>query len=198
MKLDKYDLKLVNGCAKEGRPMLQNVCVRKGQLAVADGFILVLREADMKPEEKEQEELLLPASMLKQVKFQPSKKPELSLADGKVKVTYSNQKGNPLEFEPEVSFKPYTESKPFPNYTELLNESPIKKTAEIAVSVGLLKRILSMMPDDGILRLGINTVSTPLEFQCEGMDRPIRGLIMPMFIDWKAYKWQRTRKGRIP
>ena len=199
MKLDKYDIALVNACGDAERPILQNVCVRDGELIAVNGFILAMRKADMQPEEKLDGDLLLPASMLKQVKPAPMKQANLTLIDDseRAKITYVSALGLPLESEPELLFKLYsTKAQTFPNIifpsiSSLYRQSPTEKKAHVAVDMGLLKKLLACMPNDGILRIGVSEPASPVEFECSSMERPIQALLMPMYVDWTKHNWRR-------
>lgn len=194
MKLDKYDIALTNACAKEdSRPVLENVCYRNGELAAVDGFMMVVRQADTDPNENPPH-TLLPVSILKTIKVNAKRIAELSI-NGKCEVVFKNENGEPVDFEPSISFKPFDRAE-FPKYESLFPKEQ-EKTAVTAMSVGLLKRLVKCLPDDGILRFGIiNTPGErksdqPIEFECTNMDRPIRGMIMPMYTDWTNFKWHR-------
>jgi len=199
MKLDKYDIKLTNGCAKEqSRPILTNVCLRDGKLAAADGFMLVVRDADL-GEGENPPETMLPTSILKTVKADSKRIANLEINDG-CKLSYYRENLAPLDYEPVLSFKLGTD-KAFPDFDQLFPKEQ-KKTAVTAVSVGLLKKLCSILPDDGILRLGISNpvgsgeYAQPIEFHCGKMDRPIYGLLMPMYVDWQDFKWTRAKEEK--
>uniref|UniRef100_A0A6M3LJ28 DNA polymerase n=1 Tax=viral metagenome TaxID=1070528 RepID=A0A6M3LJ28_9ZZZZ len=190
MKLDRYDIALVNGTGKEdARPMLQNVHLNKGRLEVADGFMLAFRETDVTPEEKEIT-TLLPAKILRTIKSTTKRQAILAVGTEELQVRYQNETGEPVDFNPTLSFHPGDTSGTYPELTQLFPKDTTKK-AHIAVGVGLLKRLLACLPDDGHLRIGITEPDKPLEFECSNMDRPIRGLVMPMFVDWQDFKWYR-------
>jgi len=190
IKLDEYDIAMVNATTQEaGSPLLHNVCLREGKLAAADGYMLVVREADIK-DGKHEGETLLPASIIKTIRSTPKHQAEMILDDTSLSVQYKDGLDRPVEFDPILNFKPYTDSQPFPKYMKLFPKGTTKK-AHIAVRVKLLKKLLACLPDDGMLRIGINKPNDPLEFHCEDFDRPIYGMIMPMFTDWQDFKWTR-------
>jgi hypothetical protein len=191
LKLDKYDIALTNCCAKEkeNRPVLQCVSLRNGELSATNGFILITREAlDASPEEKERE-LLLPATVLRKFKTRTTRTKStifLSLLEDEAIITTPG-----IE---ESKFKLPTGT--FPKYDKLFNDEPIRKLAQTAVIVGKLKQILSTMPNDGILRIGVSETTSPIEFECSAtiytpIERPIRGMVMPIFVDWTEFKWHR-------
>jgi len=187
MKLDKYDLALVNAaCGDEdtARPMLQCLHFTKGKVEAADGFMLAERDLDLQEGEKKPE-ALLNFRMVKKIKPERRQEAILAITDGKANVNYQQPDGEPVEFTPSISFG--TLNGTFPN-TDALWVTGEKK-AQIAVSVGLLKKLIATLPLDGILRIGITNEKSPLEFECSNMDRPIKGMIMPMFVDWKEHKW---------
>ena len=190
MKLDKYDIALVNGTSKEvARPMLQNVHLNKGRLEAADGFILAFREADVSPEEKEIT-TLLPAGILRTIKSTPKKQAILTVGTEELQIQYQNDAGEPIDYNPTLSFQPGDTTKTYPELKQLFPKDTTKK-AHIALSVSLLKKLLTCLPDEGYLRIGITEIDKPLEFECSNMDRPIRGMVMPMFVDWEDFKWHR-------
>lgn len=189
MKLDKFDLALVNVACSErewARPMLQCLHFTKGRVEVVDGFMLVERNLDLQ-EGEEKPEVLLNAKMIKQIKSGRRQEVILSIADGKAKVDYlkADGTGEPVEFAPSVSFGSLNGT--FPNADALWVTA--EKKAQVAVSVNLLKKLLSTLPADGILRIGVTEPSAPIEFECSNMDRPIRGMLMPYFVDWSESKW---------
>jgi len=189
MKLDRYDLALVNAACKDDetvRPMLQCLHFTKGRVEAADGSMLAVRDLDLQVGE-EKPEALLNTRMVKQIK--PARRQEalMAIADKRAIVNYQDEEGKPAEFEPSMSFATYGDGKSFPNTDPLWITA--EKKAQIAVSVGFLKKLLSCLPNDGILRIGIIEEKAPLEFECSNMDRPIRGMLMPMYIDWENHKW---------
>lgn len=194
IKLDKYDLKLVNDAAKmESRPILNNICLRKGEFSSADGFMLITRDADI-VEGEVNNDVMIPAEIIKEIKINPDKQAELEIEGDILSVSYKNKYNCEKQFSPTLVFKPFTDGV-FPNYSALFPEDTEKK-AVIALSVDLLKKALDTMPNDGILRIGIpkhndTDLSGPVEFECSNMDRPIRGMLMPMYVEWKSFKWHR-------
>ena len=186
IKLDKYDVKLANGCPKDGRLILTNICLRNGVLATTDGFILLKREADREGEG----DVLLPAQIFKTIKTSEDNQAELESGE-LINISYKNKMGRPKEYEPTLTFKSATGE--YPKYEALFPEDTTK-TAQIAVNVGKLKRVLSCMPDEGMLRIGITKPDQPVEFECGNMNRPIRGMLMPMYVDWESFQWYREEK----
>jgi len=189
MRLDRYDLALVNAACNEhdtARLVLQCLHFTKGRVEAADGFMLVVRDLDLQ-EGEEKPEALLNARMVKQIK--PARRQEaiLQITDKRATVNYHDEEGKPAEFEPSISFAVYGDGKSFPS-TDVL-WTTMEKKAQIAIDVGLLKKLIAILPADGILRIGIIDEKSPLEFECSNMDRPIRGMIMPMYVDWKEHKW---------
>jgi hypothetical protein len=191
MKLDKYDLALVNGASKEdSRPMLQCLHLTKGRIEVADGVMLATRDIDLQ-EGEDNPETLIPTKMIKGVKAGKKQQALLAVNDSQAVVTYQDKKGQAVDFEPTLSFKTYGDGKSYPNIDALYESIKTEKKAHIAVGVSVLKKLLATLPDSGILRLGVTEPAEPLEFDCSNMDRPIRGLLMPMFVDWNDFKWHR-------
>ena len=202
MKLDRYDIALTNatvGTKKAiTRPTLANVYLHKGNLIAADGYILAIRQADLAPNEKDTT-AFLPTVALKAIHTSKQQQAELTIDTERAKVTFKNAEGKALEHDPVISFQPYKPSAgTFPSYESLYSDA--RKSAHVCVSVSVLKKVLACLPNDGTLRLGIlNTEGKdvslqPIEFECSNMDRPIRGLIMPMYLDWQDFHWWRPAK----
>uniref|UniRef100_A0A6M3J334 DNA polymerase n=1 Tax=viral metagenome TaxID=1070528 RepID=A0A6M3J334_9ZZZZ len=197
MKLDRYDIAMVNAACKQdetARPMLQCLHFTKGRVEAADGFMLATRDLDLQDGE-EKPEALLNTKMIKQIK--PARRQEtiLQITDKRATVSYQDEEGKPVEFEPSISFATFDAT--FPDTDQLWTS--LEKKAQIAISVSLLKKLIACLPDGvgSILRIGITEPTAPLEFECSNMDRPIRGMIMPMHVDWKEHKWKREKKGGI-
>ena len=192
MKLDRYDVGLTKACeTKDARPILTMVSLRDGELAAANEFMFAVRDADLPPDEKDTT-TLLPAAMLNTLKLTSRKQATLQLTNDKATVSFTDNAEKPLENEPEFRFSIPLPSTPFPDYKKLYG-NPQKK-AHIALSVSLLRSLLSMLPGDGILCLGIREPTDVVEFECSNMERPIRGAIMPMFVNWAETKWH----GPVP
>jgi DNA polymerase III sliding clamp (beta) subunit (PCNA family) len=194
MKLDKQDIALTNCCALEQeRPILTCLSLRNGQLTAADGFLLVTRKADTDDDE-DTKDILLPKDTLKVLGSQITERGNIELTfeeENKVRaIIRPNSFGIPKNFILRFQTE---QSGPFPHYEELLNNSPTQKKAQVAIQISKLKQILSTMPNDGIVKIGINEPSQPIELQCndEHSDRPITAMIMPMFIHWSDFKWYR-------
>ena len=185
---------MVNGTSKEpGRPILDNICLRDGKLAAADGFMLVTRDADI-VEGKHEGDTLLPASIVRTIKSSPKRQAELVIDDGTLSVSYKDGLNRPVDFDPTLQFKPYTGGT-FPKYSQIFPEDTTKK-AHIALDVRVLKKVLACLPDNGILRIGITEPYKPMEFECSNLDRPIRGLVMPLNVDWQEFKWYREEETK--
>jgi len=187
MKIDRNDIRLINSSdLNKGnlREALRCLVVKDGYVASADGFMLAKRKALL--DEKERElEVLLPASMVKNIKLRGDQTIDLVIEDNKATVNYSGL----LEYEPKYQFNLCKEK--YPDYQKLIKDVPTEKKAKIAVSVKLLKQLVKVLPDDGICRIGITDVDKPLEYSCDVDGRPIEGLIMPMYVDWGGFEWER-------
>lgn len=185
VELDKYDIALTKACATDdNRLVLTNVAYQGGKFKASDGFLLVMREAS----NPNSMDTMIPAKILKTIKTTEKKVANLTI-DNRCQVTYTDAAGKEIESEPTVSFKPAAGT--FPNTKTIMPKGQEKK-ATVALSVGLLKKMLSCLPNDGTLRIGLNGTTDPVEFHCGGfIDRPIYGAIMPMYIEWKGFKWQR-------
>lgn len=203
MKLDKYDPKVAYGAdTTDSRPVLQCVCLRDGKLVSADGFMLVIREATFEDGDKlkDNEQLLFPADIMKLLKPSFQKTAIMVMEeDGSITVTYRHYKTNEV-IEPVLSFRP-SNIGTFPNYTQLFPKGT--KHYQYAVSVGLLRKLLRCLPKEGILRLGFAEKSSdPVEFVCHPDDsgadfeRPIRGLVMPMFVNWDEVDWLNSKENK--
>jgi len=201
MKLDKWDIALTNACAKEdSRPVLTNLCLRNGKLAASDSFMLVVRDVEL-AEGENPPETLLPVKILKTIKTNTKNIAELTI-NYKCEISYKLDTGEPVEYETSMSFKP-SNSGAFPDYDQLFPKDQ-KKTAVTTVSANLLKQFVKCLPDGGIVRLGIiNTAGEkrsdqPVEFHCEDPfgERPIYGMLMPMFVDWSKFKWTRAEEKK--
>ncbi len=189
MKIDRYDIALINGACKSdeaARPTLRCLHLTKGRIEAADGFMLAVRDLDLGKDEAKPE-TLLPIKMLKQIKTSEKQQAIMAVIDGKATITYRDDKGKPVDFEPSLSFKTFGDGKNFPNTDQLWVNT--EKKAYIAVNVDLLKKLVACLPNSGILRLGITDPKEPLEFDCSNMDRPIRGMIMPMYVEWSGHEW---------
>lgn len=132
--------------------------------------------------------------MLKTIKLRDKQQAELSVTtDGNIEVRYQYSNGKPAEFEPTLRFKPDPIKEAYPDIRKLFPED-ITKTTQIAINVKLLRKLLTCLPNDGILYLGITAPDQSLEFEVSNMKRPIRGLIMPIRADWAHFKWHREPK----
>jgi len=210
MKLDKYDIAIAKACATDGRPSLQHVAIRSGELVAANGFLLVTRKADL-DEGEQVPDAMIPASIFGSVSAPvtvkprkgkilpapPKKTPNLEISDKQGILTYQDRKGEKLENEPEVHFK-LGLGLSFPNHQQLFPKGA--KVFQIAVSVAMLQKVLSTMPPNGILRMGFTAnlagerpTPAPIEFSCDFGERPIEAVLMPMFVDWSDFKWHAQR-----
>ena len=197
MKIDRYDLALVNAtCGETTRPMLQCLHFTKGRVEAADGFMLVVRDLDLQ-EDEDKPEALINFKMIKKIKPERRQEIFLAITDSKATVNYRKETGEPAEYEPSISFATYKDGKLFPDTDQLWTTA--EKKTQIAVGVGLLKKLLAIMPNEGILRIGITEPTAPIEFVCSNMGRPIRGMLMPMFVDWGEHSWhgkvEENKKG---
>ncbi len=190
MKLDKYDLAMVNATSKENsRPVLQTLHLTKGRIEVASGALLALRDLELS-ENEAPPEALLPVKAVKQIKTTQAQRTLLIVEEDIAKIIYQTRQGGTIEFEPTFSFKTFKQGT-FPDIASLIQKVPTVKRVQTAISVNLLKKLVSILPDDGILRIGITEPEKEIEFSCEIMDRPIRGLIMPMYVAWGKFSWWR-------
>lgn len=193
MKVTKNDLRLTNGVAdaKERRPMLSNVLLRDGKLIAADGFLLVGREADLDENEPMawKPEVLLAPAMLKTARTKnKTDMGEVTLElDDTLKVTVKDARG--LIKDPLYTFRRPSEVGTFPSYNKAVVVA--EKKAHVAVSLKNLRKLLSCLPEEGMVRIGVGTPSEPVEFHVGKPedDRPIRAFLMPMFVPWDEHKW---------
>jgi len=177
--------------------MLQCLHLTKGRVEVADGFILAVRELDLQ-EGEESPEALIPSKMIKNVKAGKKQQALLAVEDSQAVVTYQDEEGEPIDFEPSYSFRTYGDGKSYPDIKEPCKPYETKKKVQIAINVGLLKKMLSCLPNDGMLRLGITKPDEPLSWYCSNMDRPIWGMLMPMSTDWQDFKWEGIKSDVQP
>ncbi len=192
MILDKYDIALTRICAKDdNKPVLQDISLRNGQLVACDGFTLAKRKADTTSIQETTRELLLPSSILKQIKLDSNKQamlvlPEEESTEFNITIT---RYGIPIE--PRLIFNSQNIGT-FPNYSHLI-EGGLPKKAQVAISVSALKNILSMLPNDGVLQIGINEPTQAVEFYCKGgrLERDTQVFAMPLFTE---FTWPRDTK----
>lgn len=190
MKLDKHDIAMAKVVTKLDRPVLGNVLYDKGRFVVVDGYMIIIRHADREVSDGDHR-ALIPAKILKSVKADNLNRPTLQIADdGHICIAYNDRLYRPQKHSPQLVFEAFGDGE-YPKYTELIPKDNGKKKAQVCLNVGLLKRLLSVMPDDGHLRLGIDEPSHPVEFQIENTDRPFHGVIMPVFVDWDSHQWTR-------
>jgi len=204
MKLDKYDIALANAAAdEESLPVLTQICYKDGKLAAADGCMLICREADVERNDGfTDEQVLIPAKMAKQVKPTAKKPVKLTIKDKEITATYLKfdlEGEHPID--PKLQFKADLNAE-FPKYEQLFPKG--KKYYQYAISISLLRQLLTCLPKDGTLKMGFGKQSSdPMEFrvgtagmndQAYDYDRPIYGMLMPMFVDWDGDEWQRASK----
>jgi len=202
VKIDRYDMALANAAAdEESRPVLTQICFRDGKLAVADGFMLVVRNADTEPDDGfTGEQVLIPAKMAKQVKPTARKPAKFTIKDKEITVAYSDKTGRPID--PKLQFKADLNAE-FPKYEQLFPKG--KKHHQYAISISLLRQLLACLPKTGTLKLGFMEKPTdPMEFivgnagltdQSYDEERPIYGCLMPMYVSWDDDKeWQRANE----
>jgi hypothetical protein len=190
VKLSKSDLKVANAAAtEENRPSLYHVLLRDGKLVAADGFILVVKKANLDPKERlaKAGEVLLPTKMMDALKPSGRETAEVILAgDGKLNAYVVGL--NRLAKEPIFVFtQPRTEAN-FPAYeTKAIPRN--EKEAKVALNIVLLRKLLSALPQKGTLRIGVGKPTDPVEFAIMGEDEEIvRAFQMPMFIDWDEFE----------
>jgi len=197
MKLTKDDLRIVNGVAAEtSRPVLGHVLLRRGKLAVADGFLLVVKDADFEEGDglAEEEEVLLPPDMLSFLKPGKSEhvrvKMESPFDDISATISATIIGANNLPKDPTLHFFPGRVGEhTFPKYEQVIG-SPGKK-AVTAVDVNLLRKLLKCLPERGTLKIRVGEMTQPIEF-CftNALDRSdIRAFVMPMFVNVGEQMW---------
>jgi len=201
MKIDKYDMALENASAQDkGRPVLTQICFRDGKLAAADGFMLVVRKADVEEGDGFEGEVLIPGEQVKNIKPTAKKPAKMTLKDKAITVTYYNERG--VEIDPKLVFRVDLDVN-FPKYLALFPKG--KKYYQYALGIGLLRQLLKCLPKDGILRLGfMEEPDKPMEFCVSGnvppdydFERPIHGMLMPMHVQWDGNEWQRANEEEI-
>ena len=209
MKLDQFDPKIANGACPDSdtnRPVLNNVALRDGRLATADGFMLVVRDANIDNTDplaiatKTGGQVLIPARIMRLLKPTATRQMELvSAEDGSITAKVKDEVGQIIE--PTLNFTP-TKLPNFPRYEELF--PPAQKKAEVAVDIKLLRKLLQCLPNNGVLRIGLREKNEPIEFyvshipDAENDDRPIRACLMPMMAQWTDFKWWRDIPKKKP
>lgn len=190
MKLDQHDLRLARLALPPGptRPELSCLYLHKGRLVAADGYIMAYRAADCEEAEKDLS-ALLPRQVLDRVKVSQGHTLALEVVAERATITPMTKEGKLVEYEPSISFG--LEHSAYPNYEGTLAVLPTKKQAEVAFNVGLLKRLLSVLPDTAVLKLGIQGPGDCVEFAVELPNRPIRGGLMPMMTQWSGQEWEK-------
>ena len=198
MKIDKYDVALGNAAAQDdSRPALTQICFKDGTLAATNGFMLVCRKADIEDGDGFDGEVLIPAKMVKNIKSTPKKPAKMTVKDKAITATYYDKSG--MEVDPKLQFKADLDAT-FPDASQLFPKG--KKHYQCALGIGLLRQLLACLPKDGTLRLGfLEGGGMPMEFKVSGnvpadydSDRPIYGMILPMFVQWDGDEWQKARE----
>ena len=190
MKLDKYDIALANVSSANAdyRPVLNTLRLHNGNLEAADGYMLIRRQADLETGD-DSKSVLFPAKMIKAIRSSPKRIAKLNVDSTKATVTYADDKDKTAPFNPTVTFD--LAQGDYPDTDRLFPGT--EKKAQVAINIGLLKRLLSCMPDKELLRIGVVGPQSPVEIEVTGMDRPIRGVIMPAFLDWSNFVWHRDK-----
>jgi len=198
VKIDKYDMALANAAATDkGGSVLTQICIKDGKLVAADGFMLVCRKADIEEGDGFAEQVLVPVKQVKNIKPTAKYPAKMTIKGKKITATYYNKLG--VRIDPELQFKAGINDT-FPDVAQLFPKG--KKYYQYALGIGLLRKFLSCLPKDGILRLGFMESSfSPMEFCVSGKvpkdydcKRPIYGMIMPMFVNWEGDEWQRANE----
>ena len=203
MKFDKYDIALANGVLDEDScPILTQICIRDGKLVVANGFMLVCRKADVEPDDGfTNEQVLIPAKMAKQIEPTAKKLAQLTIKDKEITATYFSESGLPID--PKLQFKADMNTE-FPKWEQLFPKG--KKHHQCAISIKLLRQLLSCLPKEGVLRMGFGKgIKDSVEFlvssagftdQSYDEERPIYGCLMPILVQWQGDEWQRTNEEK--
>lgn len=184
IKLDQKDVALTKATTSFSKPVLNNMCVKDGKLITADGFMLVMRDANC---DNNEQEVLIPAKIINSLKVNSNRIADINADKDTIEVNFIDNKGNIKPDEYTATYKTYATGV-FPDVEALYKNT--NKKAEIALNVSLLKRLLSCLPNSGTLRLKISELTNPVEFNCYvGDERPIYGLLMPMYVEWDDFKW---------
>ena len=201
MKLSKSDLRLVNGVAQEkSRPSLGHVLLRRGRLVAADGFILVMKQVSEEGETLGQEQdVLLPTAMLNLLKPGKHETAEVVLGEDNTLRAVVRELGGRKK-DPEFVFNRVDRDVHFPKYEA--NVPRNEKVGCVALDIKLLKKLLSSLPGEGILRIGVAQPNEAVEFCInDEQERPIRAFQMPMFVPWEGSQWlidDLKWKGELP
>ena len=203
MKIDRYDMVLANAASNEkSQPVLTQICFRDGKLAATNGLMLVVRNADVEPDDGfTGEQVLIPAKMAKQVKPTAKKPAKLTIKDKEITATYYGEQGeevDSLQFKADMDVE-------FPKFEQLFPKG--KKHHQHAISISLLRQLLACLPRNGTLRMGFGEKeSDPVEFvvtdlidQAYDTERPIHGCLMPMYVQWdeNGNEWQRANEEAV-
>jgi hypothetical protein len=200
LKLDKYDMAMHKATATDRQEhVLNNLNLMDGNLMATDGFMLVTRKAHIVPEEGEQIDALIPASLIKTIQTK-SKNAELKIGGGRVTTSLCNDAGVNVE----ISAKTGGNITQYPRVADMWpTERP---TTKIAFDIALFKKLLSALPNQGALCLGLHEKHQVVEFVCTnnpGENRDFNGMIMPMYMEWDRMEWpsekeQKNKNAKCP
>ena len=192
MNITKQDTVLANCCAKGEVVKSSRKCVglKDGYFVASNGFLLVCCPVDKEPGESVPN-ALLPASIWKTCAPPKDCAGEFTIQHGHGTVTHKSADEEVLET---IEFP--VEETDYPDYQKMFG-SP-QKTSCIAIDIKLLKTLLSALPPEGVLKLGITGSTEAIEFMVSEDDRPISGIIMPMHVDWASHRWHSQTEGAKP
>lgn len=190
MKLSRTDLRLAKAACKDDcRPVLTNVLLRDERLLASDGFLLVTKRVRLEAQDtlRKDEDVFLPRAMLNRLKPGPKETAEVEIDGNNYRAIIRR---NCLSIREPILL--YSVPKPGGKFLDLSNISiPPRKQAEVAVNIELLRDLLNCLPSKGTLKIGVGSKTDPVEFSIVGLGdpEPVRGAMMPMYVEWENHKW---------
>jgi hypothetical protein len=176
------ELNIANGVSDElSRPVLECVRIGEGKMVTADGFMLVVKPITT---EGEGHILVQGNTLLKAQQLLEHGSCVLESKDNNAAIKALSPAA------PRVIIGDELVEGEFPKYEGLYPEG--KPIAQIAVGVGLLKRLLKCLPaaDSIMIQFRIREgQGTPIEF----VAGETSGLIMPMFVGGESGYWHKPR-----
>jgi hypothetical protein len=107
-----------------------------------------------------------------------------------VSIGYVNARMLELADEPRIIMKQGEGN--YPAVDQVYPKSTDKK-AQVALSIPLLRKLLTCLPDTGTVVIGLNEPHEAVEFCTRWDDSPTHGLIMPMFMELGSFTWPRGK-----
>ncbi len=166
------------GEAKDNsRPVLTNICVRKGRVIAGNGFILAT--APVEVEGDEGKDMLIPIAMVAALQ---ETSPLAKKVGIEVEEVGAEVRGIIVNGEDMVEATAPRREYAFPNYEAMIPKSPPK--AFICLSGALLKQLCKVVGDDAVF-LRIREPNEPVEF----VSGDIHGFISPAATSDEYVEW---------